>query len=208
MALMGLHYFHGAPQLARSQGCRLMELDEWTVTWTEQVDPPLPPPRPLLTQTRTCLWTHRHTLTNADIHTGRCAYTSSSKERVYSCKVKHGKEETNYPPDRWLGMWEAWSFFLPEVWNPAVVGCWQLVSSWLFMVESTLKEHLPHCLNAGVKMRLWETDIGWGHNPIKKQHIKTNWLVLMSVLWFWWVLFVHSHDNYTSVYPQGQHSFT
>ncbi len=114
MALMGPHYFHGAPQLGRSRGCRLIELDEWTVTWTEQVDPPLPPSRPLLTPTHTCTWTHRHTLTNANIHTGRCTYTSSSTESVYSCKVKHGKEETNYPPDRWLGMWEAWSFFLPR----------------------------------------------------------------------------------------------
>lgn len=108
MALMGPHYFHGAPQLGRSRGCRLIELDEWTVTWTEQVDPPLPPPRPLLTATHTCTWTHRHALTNADMHTD----TSSSVESVYSCKVKHGKEETNYPPDRWLGMWEVWSFFL------------------------------------------------------------------------------------------------
>lgn len=52
------------------------------------------------------------TITNANTHTDQCTYTSSSKESVYSCKVKYGKEETNYTPDRWLGMWEAWSFFL------------------------------------------------------------------------------------------------
>lgn len=116
MALMGLHYFHGAPQLGRSQGCCLMELDEWTVTWTKQVEPPQPPPRPLLTQTHThtCIWTHRYSFTNADMHTDQYTFTSSLKENVYSCKVKHGKEETNYPADRWLGVWEAWSFFLPR----------------------------------------------------------------------------------------------
>lgn len=113
MALMGLHYFHGAPQLGCSRGCRLIELDEWTVTWPEQVDPPLPPPRPLLTP-NSHMHANAQAHTNADMHTDRCTYTSSSTESVYSCKVKHGKEETNYPPDRWLGMWEAWSFFLPR----------------------------------------------------------------------------------------------
>lgn len=76
--------------------------------------PTTTPPRILLTQTHTCMWTCRHTLTNVDMPIDRCTYTLSSKENVYSCKVKHGKVETNYPPDRWLGMWEAWSFFLPR----------------------------------------------------------------------------------------------
>lgn len=62
MALMGLHYFHEVPQLGRSQGCHLIELDEWTATWTKQVDPPLSPPGPLLTQTHTCTRTDAHTL--------------------------------------------------------------------------------------------------------------------------------------------------
>lgn len=114
MALMGLHYFYGAPQLGRSQGCRLIELDEWTVTWIKQVDPPLPPPRPLLTQTHMHVNAKTQTHKNADMHTDQCTYTSSWKGSVYRCKVKHGKEETNYPLDRWLGMWEAWSFFLPR----------------------------------------------------------------------------------------------
>lgn len=51
------------------------------------------------------------------VRTGRCTRAHFpppfSEEIVYSCKVKHGKEETNYPPDRWVGVREARSFFLP-----------------------------------------------------------------------------------------------
>lgn len=111
MALMGMHYFHGALQLGCSQGCRLIELDEWTMAWTEQVEPPLPLPRSPLSHT------HVNRQSEMRTHMDQYTYTSSSKESVYSCKVKHGKEETNYPPDRWLWMWEAWSFFLPRFEN-------------------------------------------------------------------------------------------
>lgn len=51
MALMGMHYFHGALQLGCSQGCRLIELDEWTMAWTEKLEPPLPMPRSPLSHT-------------------------------------------------------------------------------------------------------------------------------------------------------------
>lgn len=64
---MGLHYFHGAPQLGHSQGCRLIELDEWTVTWTEQVDPTLPPPRPPADSN-----SHMHA--KAQAHTHKCRH--------------------------------------------------------------------------------------------------------------------------------------
>lgn len=78
---MGPHHFSGAPQLGRSQGCRLMELDEWTVTRTEQVDPPLPPPRPPLTKiTHECERTDTHSQMQTCTRTA--AHTHHPQRRV------------------------------------------------------------------------------------------------------------------------------
>lgn len=114
MALMGMHYFHGAPQLSRSQGCRLIELDEWTVTWTKQVDPPLPPPRPPADS-------NSHLHVNAHIHTHKCGHA----HRPMLIHIILKGESVQLQGETWQSrdqlssrqmtrMWEAWSFFLPR----------------------------------------------------------------------------------------------
>lgn len=95
-----------SPTASNSQGCCLIELDEWTVTRTKQVDPPLRLPRPLLTQTHT----QRHKLTNAERHTDHCSSTSSSKESV-QLQGETWQRRDQLSSRQITRMWEAWSFF-------------------------------------------------------------------------------------------------
>lgn len=120
---MGRHYFHGAPQLGRSQGCRLMELDGWTVTRTTQVDPPQPPARPPLPETQT----HAHTHINAK------TCTKPTHKHIISkgeCVQLQGEmwQRRHQLSSRQMS-WDVGGLmvFPAEVWNPAAVGCWRLV---------------------------------------------------------------------------------
>lgn len=101
----------------------------------------------------------KHSYTITDTHMDQCTYTSSSKESVYSCKVKHGKEETNYPPDKWLKLWEASSFFCRSL-KPC---CCRRLTTGLLLCSIALclwysplqRNTLPtNCLNDWVKMSL------------------------------------------------------
>lgn len=153
MALMGTHYFHEAPQLSHSQGCRLIELDEWTVIRTKQEDP-------TTTQTKTPADSNSQMPVNTQIctlsHTGWCTYTPSSKESVYSCKVKHGKKRVQLSSRQMT--WDVGGLIIFPVEGLKPCCCRLLTTSLLFcsplfMVLSTLKEHLPpQCLDVGVKM--------------------------------------------------------
>lgn len=95
--------------------------------------------------TQTC------TLTQADAHTH-----PSSKESVYSCKVKHGKKRAQLSSRQMTWDVGGLIIFPAEGLKPCccrLLTTGLLLCSPLFMVLSTLKEHLPpHCLDVGVKM--------------------------------------------------------
>lgn len=116
---MGMHCFHGVPQLGHSQRCCLIELDEWTVTWIKQVDLPLPPSRPLLAQT--LIYNHRHTWTSAHTHHPQRRVCTAARWNM--AKKRPIILQTN---DSSCGRPH---HFSAAVWNHAVVGGWQLVSS-------------------------------------------------------------------------------
>lgn len=128
------HGLDGAAFLSRSPTARpLTRMPLNGVRWMDcdldQAGGPTTTPHPHPCRVKlTCMRTQRHTLTNVDTHTGWCTYTSSSEGSVHSCKVKHGKEEANYPPDRWLEVGSL-IIFSAEGFNAAGVGCRQLVSS-------------------------------------------------------------------------------
>jgi len=67
-------------------------------------DPPLPHPDLCWLKIKhTVTHIHKYTTTRTSTH----IQTPSSKENVNSCKVKHGKGETNYPPKKRLRLWGA-----------------------------------------------------------------------------------------------------
>lgn len=131
IALMGMHYFQGAPQLRRSRCCCcLIELDEWTVTWTKQVDPSPPPPKQTPADSN-CTWTRTRIHTNADMHKGQCTYTSSSKGECVQLQGETWHKKKRGQLSSRQMTWDVGGLVISpaEVWIPAAVGRWQLVSS-------------------------------------------------------------------------------
>ena len=121
MALMGMHYFHGAPQIGPSQGSRLIELDEWTVTWTKQVDPPLPHPD-------TCWLKLTHTHSYGHTHRPMHIHLILKGE----CVQLQGEtwQRRDQLSSRQMTVDVGGLIISPAlVWTPAAVCCWQLQPS-------------------------------------------------------------------------------